>query len=95
MATFDFTHLHGLTQIKALFPELTEKQFRLTFSWVLGTEVIDIARDSDCTTEAVKKTLQRSKLALGAERLEAVRSIFLCRLIADLWGRQIALAKTA
>ncbi|HGG5823021.1 TPA: hypothetical protein ACJG25_004113 [Salmonella enterica subsp. enterica serovar Saintpaul] len=93
MATFDFTHLHGLTQIKALFPELTEKQFRLTLCWVLGTEIIDIARENYCTTEAVKKTLQRSRLALGAERLEAVRSIFLCRLMADLWGRQTSVGK--
>ncbi|HAV8963333.1 TPA: hypothetical protein ACF2XS_004534 [Escherichia coli] len=87
MATFDFTHLNGLTQIKALFPELTEKQFRVTLSWVFGSEIIDIASEHECSIEAVKKTLQRSKLALGSKRLEAVRVIFLCRIMADLWTR--------
>lgn len=88
MAYWDFTHLCGLIQIKSLFPELTEKQFIVTFYWAIGTELFDIAREQSCSVEAVKKTLQRSKGALGVERLESVRSVFLCRIMADLWIRR-------
>ncbi|HDX9051776.1 TPA: hypothetical protein ACHJX8_004453 [Yersinia enterocolitica] len=80
MADLDFTHLHGLTQMKMLFPELTEKQFRLTYYWFRGGDLVDIANLTDCSVAAVKKTLQRSRQALGCDRLETVRLIFLARI---------------
>ncbi|CNI37172.1 Uncharacterised protein [Yersinia thracica] len=80
MADLNFTHLHGLTQMKMLFPELTEKQFRLTYYWVVGGDMVDIAKLSESSLDAVKKTLQRTRQNLGCDRLETVRLIFLARI---------------
>ncbi|ENG8827706.1 sigma-70 family RNA polymerase sigma factor [Salmonella enterica] len=81
MATFNISHLNRLAQIKGLFPELTEKQFRLTMNWAMGMTLEDIASEFGSTAEAVKKTLQRSKSRIGADRLDTLRSIFLCRVL--------------
>lgn len=85
MAGFHSTHVRGLAQMKGLFPELTEKQFMLTMRWALGADLVDLSMDNDSSVEAVKKTLQRSKAALGVERLETVRSLFLSRVTVGLF----------
>lgn len=87
MAIFDITHLHALTQMKELFPELTEKQFRLALYWAWGVSMHDIAGMNDSSAEAVKKLLHRCKDRIGVESLETMRSAILLRLFASLWSR--------
>ncbi|MGL5729261.1 MAG: hypothetical protein ACRCYD_15590 [Plesiomonas sp.] len=82
---FHVTQADGLAKLKSLFPELTEKQFLLTLRWVLGADFVDLSIDNESSIDGVKKVLQRSKAALGLERLEAVRPLFLSRVTVGLF----------
>ncbi|MEG7664980.1 hypothetical protein U0D24_21655 [Hafnia paralvei] len=93
MAIFDITHLHALTQMKELFPELTEKQFQFSLCWVWGIGVQEIAAMNGCSPEAVKKLLQRCRERFGVSTLEAMRNIMSLRLFTALWGMTARITK--
>lgn len=82
---FHVTQANGLAKLKSLFPELTEKQFLLTLRWVLGADLVDLSIDNESSIDGVKKVLQRSKIALGVERLDSVRPLFLSRVTVGLF----------
>lgn len=89
MAIFDFTHLNALTQMKELFPELTDKQFRLAFYWAWGSDIQAIASMNDSSSEAVKKILHRSKERLGLDSIDILRNVIILRVLASMWGNAI------
>lgn len=86
MAVFNFTQLDNLIQMRVLFPELTDKQFRLAFMWAWGMDLASLAETNESSIDAVKKNLQRSRSAMGLEHVETMRSTILMRLVVGLWG---------
>lgn len=84
MAVFNFTQIDNLLQIRDLFPELTEKQFKVCFMWAWGMEPLAVAELNDSTLEATKKSLQRSRQALGLGSLDTMRNTILLRVVVGM-----------
>jgi hypothetical protein len=72
----------AIFKLKQQFPELSNKQFMSCLAYSIGMDANDIACISGNTYEAVKKQMQRSKIALNLDRLENIRAIFIMR---TLW----------
>lgn len=84
MAVFNFTQIDNLLQIRDLFPELTEKQFKIAFMWAWGMKPDAVAVANESTLEATKKSLQRSRQALKLGSLESMRNTILLRVVVGM-----------
>ena len=88
MAIFNFTHLNSLTQMKAIFPELTENQFQLVIMWTLWNhDIQQVAIVKGCQPDTVKKTLQKCRENMGLPNLDLLHSTVLMRLFMDMWKK--------
>lgn len=72
--------------LRALFPELSESQFRVAALYALGTGNQETARICGMTEGAVKSTLARCREALKLEELASIRTLFNCRMLAGLYA---------
>ncbi|MFB9087838.1 sigma factor-like helix-turn-helix DNA-binding protein [Erwinia tracheiphila] len=72
--------------LRALFPELSESQFRVAALYALGTGNQETARICGMTEGAVKSSLVRSRDALKLEELASLRTLFNCRMLAGLYA---------
>ncbi|HFF9119502.1 TPA: hypothetical protein ACGFAU_004539 [Yersinia enterocolitica] len=90
MAVFNFTQLDSLIQMRVLFPELTDKQFKLSFMWAWGMDLTSLAETNESSVDAVKKNLQRSRTAMGLEHVDTMRSTILLRVFVGLWENNMS-----
>lgn len=67
-----------------MFPELTELQFKVLTLYVIYPDSDCIADLLKCSPVAVKKNLQRIRKNLHLDKLESVRLLYLCRMMASL-----------
>lgn len=67
-----------------MFPELTELQFKVLTLYVIYPDSDCIADLLKCSPVAVKKNLQRIRKNLHLDKLESVRLLYLCRIMASL-----------
>lgn len=71
--------------LRAMFPELSESQFRVTALYALGTSNQESARICSMSEGAVKSALVRSRDALGLTDQASLRTLFNCRMLAGLY----------
>lgn len=73
-------NLKDIWQLRLMFPELTEAQFRVLALYSFGYDNNTISDILNCTPNAVKMTLRKIKEKLDIERLESARAIYNSRI---------------
>lgn len=64
-----------------LFPELNQRQCRLTLLLTMGATIEDLSDLEKCTTSSIRKSLREAQLRLSISSQNCLRIVILSRVI--------------
>lgn len=78
------TNLRDVWELRVIFPELTENQFRILALYSFGYDHRIISDLLGCSQNAVKMTLRKIKEKLSIDKIESARAIYNTRVFTFL-----------